>query len=65
MKRKLIQLTYEIQLNPGETLQLPPAISRELEGGMWRITLEKISNLSLPDPKNYHQRREFDSFSND
>lgn len=44
MKRKLIQVTYEIELKTGEKFRLPESITDNIDGGTWRITIEKIAS---------------------
>jgi hypothetical protein len=34
------QLAYEIELQPGETLSLPPGLASAIGPGRWRITVE-------------------------
>ena len=42
MKDELIQLTYEIELQPGETLRLPEALVAAVGPGRWRLTLQPV-----------------------
>jgi len=39
MKRELIKLTYEIELQPGEKLNLPASLLENLGAGRWIITI--------------------------
>jgi hypothetical protein len=42
MKDELVQLTYEIELKPGEQLRLPEALVAGIGPGRWRLTLQPI-----------------------
>ncbi len=39
MKRELIKLTYEIELQPGEKLNLPASLLESVGAGRWVITI--------------------------
>jgi len=40
-------LIYEVDLQPGETLTLPPALLSSLHAGRWIITLEQAEPAAL------------------
>jgi hypothetical protein len=40
MKDQLTHLTYEIELQPGEKLTLPPALVNSVGPGRWLITVQ-------------------------
>lgn len=40
MKSSLVNLTYEIELQPGETLTLPQSIVEQVGAGNWIITIQ-------------------------
>jgi hypothetical protein len=42
MKDKLVRLTYEIELQPGEPLRLPEALAASLGPGRWRLTVQPV-----------------------
>jgi hypothetical protein len=42
MKDKLIRLTYEIELQPGEQLRLPEPLIAALGPGRWRLTVQPV-----------------------
>lgn len=42
MKDELVQLTYEIELQPGEALRLPEALVAAVGPGRWRLTLQPV-----------------------
>ena len=42
MKDELVQLTYEIELQPGEELHLPEALVAAIGPGRWRLTLQPV-----------------------
>ena len=43
MKSQPLSLTYEIELQPGETLTLPPEIATSIGAGSWIITIQPAS----------------------
>ena len=38
----MAQLTYDVELQPGETLQLPESVVNRVGPGRWRIVIEPI-----------------------
>jgi hypothetical protein len=40
MKSSLVNLTYEIELQPGETLTLPQSLVEQVGAGSWIITIQ-------------------------
>jgi hypothetical protein len=44
MKSSLVNLTYEIEIQPGETLTLPQSIVEQVGEGSWIITIQPKSN---------------------
>jgi len=47
MKSQPINLTYEIELQPGEVLTLPPELTASIGAGCWVVTIQPASK-SLP-----------------
>jgi hypothetical protein len=59
MNSKLVNLTYEVQLQSGEALVLPDSITNSLSEGRWLVTIqpaESSSQISVP--------RSYDAFLN-
>jgi hypothetical protein len=52
MKSQPVNLTYEIELLPGETFQLPPGITDSLGAGRWLITIQPLS-VPIPATRNH------------
>jgi hypothetical protein len=48
MKDTLVKLTYEIELEPGEKLTLPQALSDSVGAGRWLITVRPLPSPSPP-----------------
>jgi hypothetical protein len=46
MKQKPLELTYEIELRPGETLTLPQALVNSVGPGRWVVTIHSIPGRS-------------------
>jgi hypothetical protein len=42
MKNGLVNLTYEIELEPGEKLTLPESLIAHVEAGRWLITIQPL-----------------------
>ena len=40
MKSSLINLTYEIEIKPGETLTLPKSLVEQIGAGSWIISIQ-------------------------
>jgi hypothetical protein len=47
MQKKLLQLTYEIELQPGEKLSLPPALLESIGTGRWILTVQPAGPTAL------------------
>jgi hypothetical protein len=47
MKSQLINLTYEIELQPGEKLSLPESLVQSLGAGLWIITIQPKSTIPV------------------
>jgi len=47
MKSQLINLTYEIELQPGEKLTLPESLVESLGAGRWLITIQPKSTTPI------------------
>jgi len=43
MKSQPVKLTYEINLQPGEPLTLPPELTASIGTGRWLITIQPVS----------------------
>ena len=48
MKDNVISLSYEIELQPGEKLSLPPALVESVGAGRWLITVQPVVENSTP-----------------
>jgi hypothetical protein len=46
MRDKLVRLTYEIELQPGEELRLPEALTATVGPGRWRVTVQPLRRPS-------------------
>ena len=42
MKNNLVNLTYEIELKPGEKLTLPESLRAHINAGRWLITIHPL-----------------------
>ena len=53
MKSYLTQLTYEIELQPGEKLALPESLVNTVSEGRWQITIQPLptngNSISIRD----------------
>lgn len=47
MKREQIKLTYEIELQPGENLNLPASLVNSVGAGRWLITIEQEATPTI------------------
>jgi len=43
MKNSLVNLTYEIELEPGEELTLPASLISQVGTGRWLITIQPLA----------------------
>ncbi|MFB2834673.1 hypothetical protein [Floridanema evergladense] len=48
MKSKLINLTYEIEVQPGDKITLPDSLTESLSPGRWLITIQPITKDETP-----------------
>jgi len=46
MQNSLVNLTYEIELEPGEKLTLPESLIARVNAGRWLITIRPLPALS-------------------
>jgi hypothetical protein len=46
MKTQVVNITYEIELKPGEKLTLPESIRESIGAGNWIITIQSKLNSS-------------------
>lgn len=54
MKSQPIKLTYEIDLQPGERLVLPPELTASIGAGRWLVTIQPVSSSLTPLPTRNH-----------
>ena len=54
MRSQPVKLTYEIELQPGEALVLPPELTASVGAGRWLITVQPISTPSFALPTRSH-----------
>lgn len=54
MKSNLINLTYEISLQPGEKLSLPESLIESVGEGRWLITIEPFTEANPLTPIRNH-----------
>jgi hypothetical protein len=47
MKNELVRLTYEIELQPGESLRLPEELVAGIGPGRWRLTIQPVRRPRL------------------
>ena len=47
MKDKLVRLTYEVELQPGEPLRLPEQLIAAIGPGRWRLTIQAVRRPSV------------------
>jgi hypothetical protein len=48
MKSNLINLTYEIELQPGEKLTLPESLVEGVGAGHWVVTIQPLISATPP-----------------
>ena len=48
MKSKLMNLTYEIEILPGEKLIVPDFLVNTISAGRWKITIEPFTEEKKP-----------------
>lgn len=54
MKTNLLQLTYEIELQPGEKLTLPQSLIASVGAGRWVITIQPTARTTPLEPIRSH-----------
>lgn len=54
MKTNLLQLTYEVELQPGEKLTLPQSIVDSVGAGRWVITIQPTTRTTPSEPIRKH-----------
>jgi hypothetical protein len=55
MRTQLVQLTYEVDLQPGEQLALPQELIANVGAGRWLVTVQPSSS----DPSPVHNHNAF------
>ena len=55
MKDSLVELTYEIELEPGEKLSLPQALADSVGAGRWLITVRPLRPFDSPTRPRAHR----------
>lgn len=53
MESSLVQFSYEIELQPGEKLNLPRTIVDAVGAGRWRITVESADQTKSSMPRDH------------
>ena len=54
MRSQQVLLTYEIDLQPGELLALPPELTASIGAGRWLVTIQPVSPPPVPPPTCNH-----------
>jgi len=54
MSNPSVKLTYEIDLQPGESLALPPELIASIGAGRWLVTIQPLSSPAAPPPIRSH-----------
>ena len=54
MRSQQVLLTYEIDLQPGELLALPPELTASIGAGRWLVTIQPVSPPPVPPPTRNH-----------
>ncbi|MCY7323917.1 MAG: hypothetical protein LH660_19485 [Phormidesmis sp. CAN_BIN36] len=54
MRSQSIKLTYEIDLQPGELLALPPELTASIGAGRWLVTIQPVSSSAVSLPTRHH-----------
>lgn len=49
MKSQPLRLTYEIEIQPGETLTFPPEVTASIGAGSWVITIQPASSAPISE----------------
>lgn len=50
----MTQVSYDVELMPGEILQLPESVARRVGPGRWRIIIESIEEEKTPSSVRGH-----------
>ena len=50
----MTQLSYDVELRPGEILRLPESVARRVGPGRWRIIIESIEEEKTPSSVRGH-----------
>jgi hypothetical protein len=53
MNSKLVNLTYEVQLQSGETLALPDTLTKNIGAGRWLITIQPVQPIPSVAPRSH------------
>ena len=53
MRSQQVLLTYEIDLQPGEVLGLPPEVTASIGAGRWLVTIQPVSPPSVLPTRNH------------
>ncbi len=54
MEASLVNLSYEIELQPGEKLSLPQSLLDSVGAGRWLITVQPLSQPAASSPLRRH-----------
>jgi hypothetical protein len=54
MKSQPINITYEIDLQPGELLNLPPELTARIGAGRWLITIQPVLSPQYEPTRNHN-----------
>jgi D-lyxose ketol-isomerase len=54
MRSQPVKLTYEIDLQPGELLALPPELTASIGAGRWQVTIQPVSPSPVPPSTRNH-----------
>jgi hypothetical protein len=53
MQSQLVKLSYEIELQPGEPLTVPPELTASVGAGRWLITIQPVPTPSSLPTRNH------------
>jgi hypothetical protein len=53
MKSQPVNLTYEVELQPGERLTLPPELTTLIGSGRWLITIQPAPSSPQPSIRDH------------
>ena len=54
MKSQPVKLTYQIDLQPGEVLNLPPELTASIGAGRWLVTIQPVPSPTVSLPTRNH-----------